>query len=189
MTTHDQHTDIDSPHDEAPPATAGMQPETEHTAPTRHADPAESTMPSEPSPVAGEVHNQTAPPSDAPSDLSAAPTKSAPASGETPAAVSAEQPGVERETSTEQSLFAEDQLAGLRARWDSVQAAFVDDPKQCVQKADGLVSDLVDQLTAGFADARSRLEEQWARGEQVSTEDLRVALKHYREFFERLLAA
>ena len=68
------------------------------------------------------------------------------------------------------------------------QAAFVDDPKDCVQKADVLVSDLVDQLTTGFAGARSRLEEHWARGEQASTEDLRMALVHYREFFERLLA-
>jgi hypothetical protein len=85
-------------------------------------------------------------------------------------------------------LFADDQLAGLRARWDSVQAGFVDDPKDCVHKADGLVSDVVDQLTTGFAEARSRLEENWARGEEASTEDLRVALKRYREFFERLLA-
>lgn len=88
----------------------------------------------------------------------------------------------------EQLLFAENDLADLRARWAGVQAAFVDDPKDCVQKADALVSDLVDRLTNGFAHARSRLEEQWGRGEQVSTEDLRLALMHYREFFERLLA-
>jgi hypothetical protein len=50
------------------------------------------------------------------------------------------------------------------------------------------VSDAVDQLTASFSHARSRLEEQWARGEEASTEDLRLALKRYREFFERLLA-
>lgn len=92
------------------------------------------------------------------------------------------------ESSTEQMLFADDELAELRGRWAGVQAAFVDDPKECVQKADVLVSDLVDQLTDGFARARSRLEEQWARGEQASTEDLRLALMHYREFFERLLA-
>jgi hypothetical protein len=90
--------------------------------------------------------------------------------------------------STEKSLFAEDELSGLRSRWDDVQSGFVDDPRECVQKADGLVSDVVDQLTAGFSEARSRLEAQWARGEQASTEDLRVALKRYREFFQRLLA-
>ncbi len=92
------------------------------------------------------------------------------------------------ESSTELMLFADDDLADLRARWAGVQADFVDDPKDCVQKADVLVSDLVDRLTNGFAHARSRLEEQWARGEQASTEDLRLALMHYRNFFERLLA-
>ena len=100
----------------------------------------------------------------------------------------AQDAGVQRESSTEELLFADDDLAELRSRWAGVQASFVDDPKDCVQKADVLVSDLVEQLTSGFANARSRLEEQWARGEQASTEDLRLALMHYREFFERLLA-
>ncbi|SBS76733.1 conserved hypothetical protein [uncultured Mycobacterium sp.] len=112
--------------------------------------------------------------------------------GQTPVAAdqthATQQASGTRETSTEGMLFADDELVGMRARWDSVQAGFVDDPRDCVQKADGLVSDLVDQLTSGFAQARSRLEEQWARGEQASTEDLRVALKRYRSFFERLLS-
>jgi hypothetical protein len=86
------------------------------------------------------------------------------------------------------ALFADTELADLRARWNEVQAAFVDDPKDCVQKADGLVSSVVDQLTAGFAQARSHLEEQWSRGEDASTEDLRIALKRYRDFFDRLLS-
>ena len=91
-------------------------------------------------------------------------------------------------SATGEDLFADDEMVGLRARWDSVQASFVDDPKECVQKADGLVSDVVDQLTSSFAHARSRLEGQWARGEEASTEDLRIALKRYREFFDRLLS-
>jgi cytoskeletal protein RodZ len=97
-------------------------------------------------------------------------------------------PSAEHEPSAEEGLFAGDGLADLRARWAGVQAAFVDDPKDCVQKADALVSDLVEQLATGFAQARSRLEEQWSRGKEASTEDLRLALMHYREFFERLLA-
>ncbi|MDT5335060.1 MAG: hypothetical protein QOD90_565 [Mycobacterium sp.] len=91
-------------------------------------------------------------------------------------------------SSARESLFASEDLTGLRSRWDDVQAGFVDDPRMCVQTADGLVSDVVQQLTDGFSHARSRLEEQWARGEDVSTEDLRQALKRYREFFDRLLA-
>jgi hypothetical protein len=89
---------------------------------------------------------------------------------------------------TDQRLFGEGELSGFHSRWTEVQAAFVDDPRDCVQKADGLVSDVVDRLTAGFAQARAGLEEQWSRGEEVSTEDLRLALQRYRDFFERLLA-
>jgi len=103
-------------------------------------------------------------------------------------AVGAEPPGVSHESSTAEALFAGDDVADLRSRWAGVQAAFVDNPKECVQKADHLVSDLVEHLTAGFAQARSRLEEQWSQGQEASTEDLRMALMHYREFFDRLLA-
>jgi hypothetical protein len=85
-------------------------------------------------------------------------------------------------------LFADSELTDMRSRWVEVQSAFVDDPRDCVQKADGLVADVVDQLTTSFSGARAHLEEQWSRGEEVSTEDLRIALKRYREFFERLLA-
>ncbi|MGO8967128.1 MAG: hypothetical protein ACLQGN_26890, partial [Mycobacterium sp.] len=92
-----------------------------------------------------------------------------------------EPPTTKHEPSGEEELLAGDDLADLRARWAGVQAAFVDDPKECVQKADVLVSDLVEQLTTGFAQARSRLEEQWSRGKEASTEDLRLALMHYRE--------
>jgi hypothetical protein len=92
------------------------------------------------------------------------------------------------EPSTERSLLADNDLSGLRSRWDDVQAAFVDNPKECVQKADTLVAEVVEQLTTGFSEARSRLEAQWARGESASTEDLRVALKRYRDFFQRLLS-
>jgi hypothetical protein len=92
------------------------------------------------------------------------------------------------ESSSGDALFAEQDLSELRTRWNDVQASFVDDPRDCVQQADGLVSSAVEQLTAGFAHTRSRLEEQWSRGEEASTEDLRVALKQYRDFFDRLLA-
>ena len=106
-----------------------------------------------------------------------------------PPEAAAESSTPEADTPTDMALFADNDRSGLRSRWDDVQASFVDDPKECVQKADALVADVVQQLTAGFADARSRLEAQWARGEEASTEDLRQALKRYREFFERLLAA
>jgi hypothetical protein len=58
-----------------------------------------------------------------------------------------------------------------------------------VQEADTLVAELLQELARGFNEARGRLEEQWSRGDDVSTEDLRLALQRYRSFFERLLAA
>jgi hypothetical protein len=97
-----------------------------------------------------------------------------------------EQPTQEAEKN-EESLFAADQLSGFRSRWNEIQVGFVDDPRQAVEQADALVSDLVEQLTAGFSEARSRLEDQWAQGEEASTEDLRIALTRYRAFFNRLL--
>lgn len=115
-------------------------------------------------------------------------TTSAPTDERTTAPTNVDVPEPVTEKPTEGSLFAGSDLSGLRPRWDNVQASFVDDPKDCVQKADGLVANVVQQLTTGFSDARSRLESQWARGEEASTEDLRQALKRYREFFERLLA-
>jgi hypothetical protein len=112
--------------------------------------------------------------------------------GDASSAARTEPPQMESETSsepsTERSLLGDNDLSGLRSRWDDVQAAFVDNPKECVQKADTLVAEVVEQLTAGFSEARSRLEGQWARGESASTEDLRVALKRYRDFFQRLLS-
>ena len=43
------------------------------------------------------------------------------------------------------------------------------------------------KLAEGFANERGRLEKQWDRGDNVSTEDLRIALQRYRSFFDRLL--
>jgi hypothetical protein len=63
----------------------------------------------------------------------------------------------------------------------------VDDPRAAVERADALVVEVVQILTTSFTDERSRLEQQWSQGEDVSTEDLRQALHRYRSFFERLL--
>jgi hypothetical protein len=134
------------------------------------------------------VSNETAPAMSSPSSEPSAPSGEPSPAADAPRAEAQQHSSAEHESSTAELLFADDDLTEMRGRWAAVQAAFVDDPKDCVQKADVLVSDLVDQLTTGFAHARSRLEEQWGRGEEASTEDLRVALMHYREFFERLLA-
>ena len=85
-------------------------------------------------------------------------------------------------------LFPATELDGLRTRWKEIQTAFVDEPRTAVQQADNLVASAMKRLAEVFADERSKLEQHWDRGDQVSTEDLRVALQRYRTFFERLLS-
>ena len=103
----------------------------------------------------------------------------------------AERNGPERNGGGEDGLtplFAESEAEGFGRRWESIQAAFVDHPKESVQQADDLVGDLMQRLTRTFADERTSLEEQWSERDEVSTEELRVALQRYRSFFERLLS-
>ena len=85
-------------------------------------------------------------------------------------------------------LFADAETSELRRSWDSIQAGFVDEPRRAVEDADHLVASTMKRLAEVFADERNRLEAQWARGDDVSTEDLRVALQRYRAFFTRLLS-
>lgn len=75
----------------------------------------------------------------------------------------------------------------FQGEWEAIQTGFVDEPRGAVQQADALVADLMQRLAATFAEERSNLEAQWDQGDEVSTEDLRLALRHYRSFFARLL--
>ena len=85
------------------------------------------------------------------------------------------------------ALFSEEQVRDLKGRWDQIQASFVDEPRGAVEKADTLVAEAISKLAEGFARTRATLDGQWKRGDSVSTEDLRQALRHYRSFFARLL--
>jgi hypothetical protein len=87
------------------------------------------------------------------------------------------------------SLLEDGELRGITMRWKDIQAEFVDEPQKAVQEADALVAELMQRLAVMFANERAELENRWAGGDQVSTEDLRQGLRRYRSFFERLLAA
>ncbi|MDE1947298.1 MAG: hypothetical protein KGI35_01660 [Burkholderiales bacterium] len=85
-------------------------------------------------------------------------------------------------------LFRLQEGQDFRTTWDAVQIGFVDDPKQAVRKADELVAQVMQTLAKSFSDARIRLEGLVDQADHASTEDLRIALRGYRSFFQRLLS-
>src|SRR5437867_5169354 len=93
--------------------------------------------------------------------------------------------GAEEEAAA--TLFPEEEAKDFRGRWTDIQTGFVDEPRRAVEQADALVAEVIKRLANSFAEERSKLEGQWGRGDDVSTEDLRVALRRYRSFFDRLL--
>jgi hypothetical protein len=85
------------------------------------------------------------------------------------------------------ALLNREESEHFRTRWNEIQGKFVDEPRAAVQQADALVSEVIEQITQTFANEHSSLESQWNQGKDVSTEDLRKALQHYRTFFNRLV--
>jgi len=97
------------------------------------------------------------------------------------------EPAMESEEGFE-PLFDKGEAEEFRSKWYATQAGFVDEPRKAVQEADELVAAVMKRLAEVFAGERERLERDWDRGDDISTEDLRVALRRYRSFFDRLLA-
>jgi hypothetical protein len=85
------------------------------------------------------------------------------------------------------ALLSREESEHFRTHWNEIQGMFVDEPRVAVLQADALVSEVIMQITRMFTDERSSLESQWNQGNDVSTEDLRKALKRYRSFFNRLV--
>jgi hypothetical protein len=85
-------------------------------------------------------------------------------------------------------LFAQNDTQDFRSRWDRIQNGFVDEPREAVEQADELVAGTIKRLAEVFASERQKLEANWDKTDRVSTEDLRVALRRYRSFFDRLLS-
>jgi hypothetical protein len=107
-----------------------------------------------------------------------------------------EQPGQRQQSQTMErgsshqgngGLIGGQQMERYSSQWTSIQAAFVDEPRKAVEQADRLVEEIIQNLSKTFSEERRNLEGQWSRGDKVSTEDLRVALQRYRQFFQSLL--
>lgn len=92
------------------------------------------------------------------------------------------------DTESLEALFAPDIAAQFRNRWTDVQSGFVDDPRRAVAAGDELVAQVMQSLAESFAHERKRLETELSETGEASTETLRVGLRRYRSFFERLLA-
>jgi hypothetical protein len=91
-------------------------------------------------------------------------------------------------SASDAALLPEREGQELHSRWDAIQTSFVDEPRKAVEEADKLVASAIQRLAQVFSAERSNLEGQWSRGDEVSTEDLRLALQRYRAFFTRLLS-
>ncbi|WP_328972052.1 hypothetical protein [Streptomyces sp. NBC_00239] len=87
----------------------------------------------------------------------------------------------------DETLLGAREAEEYRRAWTEIQGRFVDDPQEAVRSADTLVAEVMQTLAGTFSEHKQGLEGQWDRGEQVATEDLRLALQHYRSFFNRLL--
>ncbi len=84
-------------------------------------------------------------------------------------------------------MFLKSKTEKFHTRWTNIQSKFVEDPPESLKEADELVADVLKSVTTGFHDRRTSLEKQWQSGNNASTEELRLALKRYHSFFDRLL--
>jgi hypothetical protein len=87
------------------------------------------------------------------------------------------------------ALFNPELASQFKSHWDAIQIGFVDDPRSAVRQADELVAQVMTSLAESFAQERSGLEKVIGNEDgSASTENLRMALRRYRSFFQRLLS-
>jgi hypothetical protein len=86
-------------------------------------------------------------------------------------------------------LFEPEAAERFRVEWLQIQTRFVDDPKDAVQGADHLLAEVLESLAGTFTERKHELEGQWHGESEALTEDLRLALRRYRTFFNQLLDA
>jgi hypothetical protein len=85
------------------------------------------------------------------------------------------------------SLLNREESEQFRTRWNELQGKFVDEPRTAVEQADELVFEVIELITEMFNNEHRSLEAQWNKGNDVSTEDLRIVLQRYRSFFNSLV--
>ena len=115
------------------------------------------------------------PPADtpAPEGLPEPGAAAAPAAADDPAAAG-----------TSASLVGSLDADGIRNRFLDIQAGFVDEPRQAVEEAGRFVDELLQQVADALREQRAQLA---GATDEGSTEDLRLALRAYRQFVDRIL--
>jgi hypothetical protein len=106
-----------------------------------------------------------------------------------PDAVSTDAVSTDAEATAGGQLLGDEDSAEFRTRWIELQGSFVDDPRQAVQQAEGLVDEVMQTLIAQLTARKEQLEARSSTSGDSSgdTEELRLRLRSYREFFEQML--
>ena len=86
------------------------------------------------------------------------------------------------------AFIKQNQVEALQSRWQTIQMEFVDKPKGTVAKADQLIEEVIDRLEQLLTQKRDELKQEWGRSDEPTTEELRLALQHYRTFLNQLLS-
>lgn len=76
----------------------------------------------------------------------------------------------------------------LQTHWNEIQGVFVDNPREAVQQAEALVTEVVEKTNALIENEKHALEKVWKQDQTPSTEDLRQALQRYRSIFNHLIS-
>jgi hypothetical protein len=85
------------------------------------------------------------------------------------------------------AFFSPNEADGFRARWESIQVGFVDDPRTSVQSAAQLIGDAMKRLSEEVATERRKFETSSRRENGKATEEMRLLLRRYRSFFKHLM--
>lgn len=85
------------------------------------------------------------------------------------------------------SFLSDGETEEIKSRWRKIQTQFVDEPRTSVDRAESLIEEVMNKLMQKFANERDMLDSSAESGEELTTEDLRVALRRYRAFLQRLL--
>lgn len=108
--------------------------------------------------------------------------------GDTPAGPDTEPSEVPAHAAPDDVVLFDQDPDQVQARWRDLQASFVDDPGEAVRRADGLVGEVVEALTSSLTTRTNGLRDRWKDTEAADTEQMRLALRDYRNVLERLLA-